>query len=97
MTEMMDLYGIGDHGGGPTRAILDEGLHWASGDKVVPKMQFGTAQSYFSTVEKQLAPIFARVGLPEHRQRLSPARRRCRARLPFPPGKTRCISNITAA
>ena len=22
---MMDLYGVGDHGGGPTRAILDEG------------------------------------------------------------------------
>ncbi len=56
MTKMMDLYGIGDHGGGPTRAILDEGLHWASGDKVVPRIQFGTAQSYFSTVEQQLAP-----------------------------------------
>ena len=26
---IMDLYGIGDHGGGPTRAILDEGFHWA--------------------------------------------------------------------
>ena len=45
MTEMMDLYGIGDHGGGPTRAILDEGMHWMQPDKVVPKMQFGTAQS----------------------------------------------------
>jgi alpha-mannosidase len=56
MTEMMDLYGIGDHGGGPTRAILDEGVHWAAGDKVVPKMQFGTAQSYFSSIEKQLSP-----------------------------------------
>ena len=56
MNEMMDLYGIGDHGGGPTRAILDEGDHWASGDKVVPKFQYGTAQSYFSAVEKQLAP-----------------------------------------
>ena len=29
MTDMMDLYGIGDHGGGPTRAILDQGVHWA--------------------------------------------------------------------
>ena len=29
MTEMMDLYGVGDHGGGPTRAMLDEGFHWA--------------------------------------------------------------------
>ena len=28
MTQMMDLFGVGDHGGGPTRAMLDEGLHW---------------------------------------------------------------------
>ena len=27
-THMLDLYGIGDHGGGPTRAMLDEGDHW---------------------------------------------------------------------
>lgn len=56
MTEMMDLYGIGDHGGGPTRAILDEGVHWSAGDKVVPNMKFGTAQSYFSSVETKIAP-----------------------------------------
>jgi alpha-mannosidase len=56
LPEMMDLYGIGDHGGGPTRAVLDEGDHWATGDKVAPKMQFGTAQSYFTSVEKNIAP-----------------------------------------
>jgi alpha-mannosidase len=56
MTEMMDLFGVGDHGGGPTRAMLDEGLHWMQPSKIVPKMQFGTAQTWFSTVEKQLAP-----------------------------------------
>ena len=55
MTEMMDLYGIGDHGGGPTRAVLDEGLHWMQPDKVVPKMKFGTAQSYFTGIESKLA------------------------------------------
>jgi alpha-mannosidase len=55
MTEMMDLFGVGDHGGGPTRAMLDEGLHWMQTGKVVPKEEFGTAQSYFSRVEKQLA------------------------------------------
>ena len=37
MTDMMDLYGVGDHGGGPTRAMLDEGLHWMQPDKVIPK------------------------------------------------------------
>jgi alpha-mannosidase len=59
MTDMMDLYGIGDHGGGPTRAILDQGMHWALPSqpaKVMPKMQFGIAQTYFSTVEKEIAP-----------------------------------------
>jgi alpha-mannosidase len=56
MTEMMDLYGIGDHGGGPTRAMLDEGLHWMEPGKVIPKEEFGTAQSYFSKVETQLNP-----------------------------------------
>ena len=37
----------------PTRAILDEGQHWMQPDKVVPKMKFGTAQSYFTGVEGQ--------------------------------------------
>src|SRR5664279_5725589 len=54
MTEMMDLFGIGDHGGGPTRAVLDEGMHWMQPDKVVPTMKFGTAQSYFTEFEKKI-------------------------------------------
>jgi alpha-mannosidase len=56
MTDMMDLYGIGDHGGGPTRSVLDEGDHWSNPNKVVPKYQFGIAQTYFSAVEKQIDP-----------------------------------------
>jgi alpha-mannosidase len=56
LTEMMDLYGVGDHGGGPTRAMLDQGTHWMQLDKVVPKMEFGTAATYFSAIEKQIAP-----------------------------------------
>jgi alpha-mannosidase len=51
---IMDLYGIGDHGGGPTRAILDEGFHWAAPGHVTPKIEFGTAQSYFSALEIQI-------------------------------------------
>ena len=58
---IMDLYGIGDHGGGPTRAILDEGFHWAApgasgAEHVTPKIEFGTAQPYFTWFEKQIAP-----------------------------------------
>jgi len=56
MTEMLDLYGVGDHGGGPTRAILDEGFHWAEPGHVTPKYEFGPAQAYFSSIEKQIAP-----------------------------------------
>ena len=56
MTEVMDLFGVGDHGGGPTRAMLDQGLHWMQPDKVVPRSEFGTAQPYFSTVEKEVNP-----------------------------------------
>jgi alpha-mannosidase len=59
--EMMDLYGTGDHGGGPTRAVLDEAFHWAGPDQngashVTPKYQFGTAQPFFSSIEKRIAP-----------------------------------------
>ena len=56
MMQMMDLYGIGDHGGGPTRAMLDEGLHWMEPGKVIPKEEFGTAQSYFTGIEGKLNP-----------------------------------------
>jgi alpha-mannosidase len=54
LTEMMDLYGIGDHGGGPTRAILDDGIHWTQPDKIVPPMRFGTAAAYFHDVAGKL-------------------------------------------
>lgn len=60
LTDMMDLYGVGDHGGGPTRAMLDQGFHWAdqtaSSDGVTPKYQFGTAQPYFTKIEQEIAP-----------------------------------------
>lgn len=55
MTTMMDLFGVSDHGGGPTRAMLDQGMHWAHSDMAVPKMQFGTALNYFEMVQKDLA------------------------------------------
>jgi len=53
--DMMDLYGVGDHGGGPTRALLDQGLQWMQPDKIVPVMKFGTAQAYFANIETKLA------------------------------------------
>src|SRR6185437_8519991 len=43
MTEMPDLYGVGDHGGGPTRVILDQASRWMQPGKVAPQTHFGTA------------------------------------------------------
>ncbi len=59
ITDIMDLYGIGDHGGGPTRAILDEGMHWSQPSmppKVMANMAWGTAQRWFTAVGAQIAP-----------------------------------------
>lgn len=59
---MMHLYGIGDHGGGPTRSMLDSGIHWTSPDRVTPPLEFGTAQEFFSEIETRLdtdhAPVW---------------------------------------
>ena len=61
-TEIMHLFGVSDHGGGPTRAMLDAGMKWTGPDVVYPKAKFGTAQSFFSDVEGNLdtehAPVW---------------------------------------
>jgi alpha-mannosidase len=54
LPEMMHLYGIGDHGGGPTRAMLDSGVRWTDPKMVYPKTFFGIAQGFFSDVEGKL-------------------------------------------
>ena len=56
LTELMDIFSVGDHGGGPTRDVLDEGVRWMQPDKVAPRMEFGAAAPYLSAVEKQVAP-----------------------------------------
>ena len=56
LTNMLDLYGVGDHGGGPTRNMLDESIHWQQPNKITAHQEFATAQPYFSKVETQLAP-----------------------------------------
>jgi alpha-mannosidase len=55
-TEALDLYGVGDHGGGPTRVVIEEGERWSGPDVVAPRMRFSTAQEYFSSVKKTIHP-----------------------------------------
>ena len=54
LTEVMNLFGEGDHGGGPTRDMLDRGIRWSKPELVFPQMNFGSAQGFFSAVETKL-------------------------------------------
>ncbi|MEO6966254.1 MAG: glycoside hydrolase family 38 C-terminal domain-containing protein, partial [Acidobacteriaceae bacterium] len=51
---MMHLYGVGDHGGGPTRDMLDSGMRWMEPSKVFPHAEFGIAQSFFSAMDTKV-------------------------------------------
>jgi alpha-mannosidase len=52
--EMMHLYGVGDHGGGPTRVMLDNADQLRAPGAVFPKLQFSFARDFFSDLEKKL-------------------------------------------
>ncbi len=60
--EMMHLYGIGDHGGGPTRDMLDSGVRWMEPNKVYPHLEFGVSQTFFDGMAKRVdtadAPVW---------------------------------------
>jgi alpha-mannosidase len=54
--KQMLLYGVGDHGGGPTRAMLDVAERWMKSPKAAfPKFEFSTAQEFFNDVDDSLA------------------------------------------
>jgi alpha-mannosidase len=52
--QMMHLYGVGDHGGGPTRVMLDHAEQLKSPDTVFPRLEFSFASSFFNDLEKKL-------------------------------------------
>jgi alpha-mannosidase len=60
--DMLHLYGIGDHGGGPTRDILDSGMHWMQPNMVVPELKFDTAGAFFDEMARRVdtehAPVW---------------------------------------
>jgi alpha-mannosidase len=52
---IMRLFGVGDHGGGPTRVMLDDIQHSTRPDALLPKVSFSTAGNFFSSVRSNLA------------------------------------------
>jgi alpha-mannosidase len=51
---MLHLYGVGDHGGGPTRTMLDNAKRWMKPDVVFPNLRFSTAKDFFDGLDKKL-------------------------------------------
>lgn len=52
--ELMHLYGIGDHGGGPTRVMLDEAVRLQDPSTVFPRLSFSTAKEFFADLQKSV-------------------------------------------
>ncbi|MGH9469283.1 MAG: alpha-mannosidase [Terriglobia bacterium] len=56
--ENMLLYGMGDHGGGPTRQMLDAAIRWQkSPSAAFPNFKFSTAQEFFNDVDASLSSL----------------------------------------
>lgn len=55
--EMMYLYGVGDHGGGPTRRDLDTAIGWQKDELVYPQIKFSTAAEYFADLQKNKSEL----------------------------------------
>jgi len=55
--EMLHLYGVGDHGGGPTRTMLDDAARLMQRDAVYPRLQFSTASEFFRDLEPKLPSL----------------------------------------
>ena len=94
----MHLFGVGDHGGGPTRSMLDAGVHWFDPEMVYPQMKSGAAQGFFSDVEGKLdtehSPVWNYKTMAAGESKLQqPAD----GKISCPFGTTNFISSITAA
>jgi alpha-mannosidase len=64
--EYMHLYGVGDHGGGPTRSMLETADRWRSAGALYPRLFFGTVHEFFERVMAELP----RLNLPVWRDEL---------------------------
>lgn len=52
------LPGVGDHGGGPTRDMLEIAQHWQQ-SPFFPRLEFTTAHTYLQHISTQLSALFS--------------------------------------
>jgi alpha-mannosidase len=57
LPEMLHLYGIGDHGGGPTRNMLESGRRWQAPERLFPKLELGTALDFFERMKSRAGSL----------------------------------------
>ena len=55
--EMLHLYGVGDHGGGPTREMLDNATELMLPNTIYPKLELGTAAAFFENLGAKLPSL----------------------------------------
>jgi alpha-mannosidase len=62
LPRMLHLFGVGDHGGGPTRAMLESARKWQSPAALFPELKLGTLSDYFQQArahaEKSQIPVW---------------------------------------
>src|SRR5215467_7496462 len=52
--EIMHLYGVGDHGGGLNRQMLDNAVRLMAPNVVFPKLEFSSAKAFFDDLKPKL-------------------------------------------
>ncbi len=57
LNRMLHLYGVGDHGGGPTRQMLESHRRWQSPSALYPRLALGTTLRFFESVQKELGTL----------------------------------------
>jgi alpha-mannosidase len=55
LNEVMHIYGVGDHGGGPTRIQLDSAHQWIASDPVAPRVVMSSPDEFFASVAKKVS------------------------------------------
>ncbi len=58
LTDAMCAFGVGDHGGGPTRRDIRQ-AHYCGGSPMLPRIVISTIQRYFDAVESQKEAVDA--------------------------------------
>jgi alpha-mannosidase len=57
LSEVMHLFGVGDHGGGATRVDLDQADRWSDGQKIYPKLSMSSPSEFFASIGPKASAV----------------------------------------